>query len=151
MKDLTISAATPVYDKEGELEGVLGTHLLLTDLGSALADAVAIFNGQAIIVEKDTGLLIANSLGLESHAVSSDGQMHRVHISELPTLAFSLAFEEAVSQSASKSVQRGEYERYQITTQSFPIPGIDWLVITAIPNSLLFFSRTRDSWWSLSC
>lgn len=138
MNDLTISAATPVYDKEGELEGVLGTHLLLTDLGSALADVVALFNGQAIIVEKDTGLLIANSLGLESHAVSDDGQLQRVHISKLPTLAFSLAFEEAVSQSASKSVQRGEYERYQITTQSLSYPGIDWLVLTAIPNSLLF-------------
>jgi PAS domain-containing protein len=138
MNDLTISAATPLYDKDGELQGVLGTHLLLTDLGSALADAVALFDGQAIIVEKETGLLIANSLGLDSHVVSSDGQLHRSHISELPTAAFALAFEEAVSQPATNLMQRREYERYQITTQSLSYPGIDWLVITAIPNSLLF-------------
>lgn len=138
MNDLTISAATPVYDKDGELQGVLGTHLLLTDLGSALADAVALFNGQAIIVEKETGLLIANSLGIDSYAVSDDGQLQRVHISKLPTLAFSLAFNEAVSQSASKSVQRGEYDHYQITTQNLAYPGVDWLVIAATPNALLF-------------
>lgn len=39
MDDLTVSAARPVYSSTGELQGVLGTHMLLSGIGAVLEDA----------------------------------------------------------------------------------------------------------------
>ena len=66
MNDLTVSAATPVYDGAGELRGVLGTPMLLKGIGSFLETAVKKYDGYAVIIEKESGYLIANSTGADN-------------------------------------------------------------------------------------
>lgn len=58
MDDLTVSAAWPVYNESGNLDGVLGTHMLLSDIGSFLKNAVEEHNGIAIIIEKESNYLL---------------------------------------------------------------------------------------------
>ncbi|MCE5197060.1 MAG: cache domain-containing protein [Negativicutes bacterium] len=83
MEDMTVSAAWPIYDGSGNLQGVLGTHMLLTGIGSYLEDIVQENNGYAFIIEKDTGELIANSLGKTNYTVLQDGTLKRYTLSEI--------------------------------------------------------------------
>lgn len=77
MDDLTVSFACPIYNKLGELQGVLGTHMLLTDIGTYLKNAVSKYNGYAVILEKGSNTLIANSMGIDNFAVLPDGTLER--------------------------------------------------------------------------
>lgn len=63
MDDLALSAASFVYDQQGSLLGVLGTHMLLSEIGSFLIESMELYGGYAILCEKSKGELIANSLG----------------------------------------------------------------------------------------
>ncbi len=83
MDDLTVSAAWPVYDEAGELEGVLGTHMLLSDIGTYLVEAVDEFDGIALIFEKDSNVLLANSMGAENFEVLPDGTLERYGIEHI--------------------------------------------------------------------
>jgi len=57
MDDLAISATHPIYDSEGELKGVLGTHFILSDLNSFLKSIIESENATATayILKKSTG------------------------------------------------------------------------------------------------
>lgn len=83
MNDLTVSAAWPVYDDGGELSGVLGTHLLLSNMGAYLQNAVTKYEGIAVIIEKSTGLLIANSMGVDNFTMGKDGTPERLGLDAL--------------------------------------------------------------------
>lgn len=67
MNDLTISAASPVRDDAGGIKGVLGVEILLSGLNDALSEITESENTYAIIVERETGHVIANSLGQENY------------------------------------------------------------------------------------
>jgi len=84
MSDLTISAAWPIYDSDGNLRGVMGTHVLLSSVGAFLRDTVNNYDGYAILFEKDTGALIANSTGVDNFSVLSDDTLKRNTISPYP-------------------------------------------------------------------
>lgn len=127
--DLAISAAWPIFDQNNTLQGVLGTHVLLTQIGDYLVHAVRSSKGQALVVERETGLLVANSLGLQNFSFSSEEQLKRTHVSELQNKAFFQAFE------AGKG---STFEAHQVSLFPLELAGIDWLVISAIPHSLLF-------------
>lgn len=127
--DLAISAAWPIYDRDHVLQGVLGTHILLNRIGDFLANTVRSHEGQAIVVERESGLLVANSLGLKNFTVSEDGKLKRKHVAELETQAFAQAYEAG---------QSSLYEDYQVSLFPLQLAGIDWVVISAIPRSLLF-------------
>ncbi|NCB73033.1 MAG: sensor domain-containing diguanylate cyclase, partial [Clostridia bacterium] len=62
MDDMTVSYACPVYDEQGKLEGILGTHVLLGNIDSYLEDIVSQYKGYAVIIEKSSGELVGNSL-----------------------------------------------------------------------------------------
>lgn len=62
MDNLTISAALTIYNNDKKLQGVIGTHMLLTDIGAFLKDTVSKYNGYAVIIEKGSNNLIANSM-----------------------------------------------------------------------------------------
>lgn len=66
MDDMTISFACPIYDEEGQLEGVLGTHVLLGNIDSYLEGIVSQYKGYAVIIEKRSGMLVGNSQSEDS-------------------------------------------------------------------------------------
>lgn len=137
MDDLTVSAAYPVFDSEGVLQGVLGTHIILTSIDQYLKENVKYVNGIAIIAEKETGELIGNSLGLKNFNLFSDRTIDRTSIQEIENAIINQAYDIYRETSRTQFKVKSNGENYYIHIQEFQNEGIDWLVISAIPERLL--------------
>ena len=137
MNDLTISAAWPIYDNNGKLQGVMGTHVLLSDIGTFLADTVRKYNGYAIIIEKNTGALIANSMGTDNFAVLQDGTLKRYNIGEIENLDIQQAYQKYNENRDSHFIHKSESDKLFFNIREIHNEGFDWVVISAIPEALL--------------
>ena len=82
MNDLTVSAAYPIYNSDGELQGVLGTHIILSKIDSFLREIVEEKNGFALIAEKNSMELVANSLNVDNYTILEDGTFKRIQPKE---------------------------------------------------------------------
>jgi len=135
--DLTISAAAPVRDDSGEIKGVLGVHILLSGMNGALSEITEGSNSYAMIVERETGFVVANSLGQGNFSLDSEGDFQRVNISDTGNNVANLTYREYINGN-SELVEglRGEEPLFSKATE-LKTPGIDWVVITAVPESLL--------------
>ncbi|MEA5026677.1 MAG: diguanylate cyclase [Erysipelotrichaceae bacterium] len=136
MNDLAISTAYPIY-QDNELIGVLGTHILLSGINDYLQETVSNYQGMAVIVEKDTGLLIGNSLEIDNFVISSDSTLNRYSIDQLDNAtlqSINKAYQAAPQDSFNMTTINGNYDVY---VQELTMNGIDWLIISAIPESLL--------------
>lgn len=78
MDDLTVSAAVPVLDDSGELYGVLSAHMTLNRINKNLEEVSRDNKALIAIVEKDTGHVIANSIGVDNFIENSDGVFERI-------------------------------------------------------------------------
>ena len=83
MDDLTVSVGTPVYDGKGSLLGVLGTHITLSRMDNYLNNIVKQNGAAAVIVDKNSGELVANSLDVPNFNVDVNGTLKRTHINEI--------------------------------------------------------------------
>ncbi len=83
MDDLSISAATPIYNSAGELQGVLGTHMILSDINNYIKNIVSDYTGYALVMEKESKLMIANSFQGENYKINKDGTIKRNTINEI--------------------------------------------------------------------
>ena len=137
MNDLTISAASPVRGKSREIKGVLGVHILLSGLNGVLSEITESENTYAIIVERETGHVIANSLGQENYKLDEEGKFKRIPINESGNKVANRTYNEYISGKLDLiEGYRGEQKLYSMATE-FNMPGIEWVVITAVPESLL--------------
>lgn len=137
MDDLTISAAMPVYDEGGKLLGVMGTHMLLSGIGTYLEDVVKDYNGYAVIVEKSTGDLVANSMGADNFTLRPDGSLESANILHLQNADMKKAYEQYIAEQNPFFVYQGKQGELFVSTRDFHMNGVDWLVITAIPEGVL--------------
>lgn len=135
MNDLTISSAHPIYS-DGKLQGVLGTHMLLTDIGEYLNDAVSKYNGYAIILEKDSGALIANSMGIENFTVLPDGTLKRYDIDRIEDSDFKEAYKKHNVHTEQSFFFAGKNQNLHINVKEIHMQGLDWVVVSAIPCEL---------------
>lgn len=137
MNDLSISAASPVRDATGEIQGVLGAHILLSGLNNVLSEITESANSYAMIVERETGFVIANSLGQANYKLNAEGKFERIIISETGSQVATRTYNEYISGKLDLvEGQRGDEKLYSMATE-FDLPGIDWVVITAVPERLL--------------
>lgn len=137
MPDLTVSAAFPVYDENGELEGVLGTHTILSSIDGLLQDITQDHSAYALIIEKDTGLLVANSIQMANFQ-ESDGKVLRSSITELGNKPLAEAYQHYISTNENRFQQETPYGQYYMCFTGFSSSGLDWVVISAVPESALF-------------
>jgi len=144
MDDLTISAAWPDYNEEGELQGVLGTHMLLTGVGDHLEDIVRDNSGYAFIIEKGTGALIANSLGEENFTVLEDGTIKRHTLGEVDNSTFRRAYEQYSAGQTTHFLYEDDNESLYVNVQTYDKNGLDWVILSAIPESLLTAEISRN-------
>lgn len=131
----TVSAAHPVYDGAGHLLGVLSTHLLLDDLDVYLRDIVGQYSGVGLIAEEKTHDLIANSMGLPNQAVLPDGTVQRYGVKDIQDPDIQKAYRQYTLNGTSQQVFRGESDDYFINARDLHLAGIDWTVVSAIPQS----------------
>jgi len=132
MDGLAISASYPIYDNEGKLQGVVGTHMLLSDIGTFLEGTLHKYYGYAVIIEKDTGALIANSMGAENFTVLPDGELRRYHIDEIQNTNIQKAYEYYNVTRKPAFVYKGIDEKLFINIREINMEGSDWIVISAI-------------------
>ncbi|MHC1695258.1 MAG: diguanylate cyclase [Eubacteriales bacterium] len=136
MPDLAISSACPIYNSDGSLRGVLGTHIILSDINGLLESISTENNAYSCIIEKDTGYLVANSLGEDNFTTGRDGSFIRNHISDISYKAFSTAYENYIQKSEDSFRQKGQPERLYVNVSEYEKSGLGWLIITAIPESI---------------
>lgn len=129
MDDLTVSVAWPVYRK-GKLEGVLGTHL---------AETVDEYDGFTLIVEKDTGNLVANSMGLDNFSVLKDGTLERATITTIQEHGLDALYEQYLASPNEQafSIRQGQ-DRTFVDIHRIKMEGLDWLIISSISGNMLF-------------
>ena len=121
MDDMTVSYACPVYDEQGKLEGILGTHVLLGNIDSYLEDIVSQYKGYAVIIEKSSGELVGNSLADISFE-GSDMQRAWLQYKEKPEPEF---------------FYKGTEDGLYINVDEINLPGLDWVVVSAMPEDYL--------------
>lgn len=140
---LVISAACPVYDGKEEIRGVLVTHVLLADLKTRMDYALSRYAGYALIIDKSTGNLVANSLGTENHKVLPDGTIGRSSLADLPDPDALKVFENYAADSRSIFKVAGEKQMLFVNAREVRLQGIDWLVMSVIPEGFLMSQVVR--------
>ncbi|PKM84632.1 MAG: sensor domain-containing diguanylate cyclase [Firmicutes bacterium HGW-Firmicutes-11] len=150
MDDLAISAASPVYRANGELVGVIGTHTLLSSIDGQLKEAVREEEGLAILAERSTGALIANSMETPNYIKNADKTITRIKLTELsnPIIEQSMAHYDATGEE-SFSI-KGQSESYHVAVVPYQLPGMDWLLVTAIPERIFTAGVIDNFKWTLT-
>lgn len=134
--DLALSAAYPIYNKEGILQGVLGTHITLSRLNKNLKDIVQDKMAVAYIIERESGALVANSFEKPNFTTLADGNIKRTTIQELDDKPVIEANENYQKTSINSFVVKTDQDKLHIKLTEYKKDGLDWLIITAIPESI---------------
>lgn len=130
--DLAISASYPIYDDQGILMGVLGTHVLLSKMNQELKDTVKDKKAIAYIIEKSSGDLVANTEDEPNFKVDANGNMQRTHISQIKNNAIMHAFEKYLATAEDTFTESNEEKNSYAKVSEFKRDGLSWLIITAI-------------------
>ena len=138
MNDLSVSYACPVYNKDGTLEGVLGSHMLLDDIGAFLEDSVSLYNGYAVIIEKSSNDLIANSMGIDNFTVLQDGTFERYDIGKIQNSDMQEAYSQYKINLNPNFFYEGKDQNLYMNVKEIKMTGLDWVVVSAIPEDYLF-------------
>ncbi|TGE32188.1 ATP-binding protein [Desulfosporosinus sp. Sb-LF] len=136
MDDLAVSAAYPIY-KNGILQGVLGTHIILSNINNYLKDVVKDKQATAFIVEKNSGELVANSLGMANFENLADNQIKRKTIQDINNRPIIEAYQNYRQKSETNFIVNTNSDKLHIKLTDYQKEGLDWLIITAIPESPL--------------
>lgn len=136
MNDLTISSAWPIYDN-GKLQGVLGSHMILSRIDNFLRETLRGKDGYALIFEKSTGYLIANSLGRANFNTLEDGSIRRYTMKELDIASLQEAYREYETNKDNKFVLGNKGNDSYINIAEYQKEGIDWIVMTSVSNHSL--------------
>lgn len=147
--DLAISAGWPVFAPDGSLQGVLGAHMLLSGIGSRLSEAVQAYDGFALIVENETGALVANSMGRANFTSQPDGTLERALIGDFESQAVHQAYQEYLKDQQAFFLYRGGASDLYVAVHEIRMPGIEWIVFSAIPRSYLLAPVMANLTWTI--
>ncbi|OOM78169.1 signal transduction histidine-protein kinase BarA [Clostridium puniceum] len=134
--DLALSAAYPIYNKDGSLKGVMGTHITISNLNESLKKIADNNLTTTYIIEKNSGYLVANSLNKLNFEVLSDGNIERALIGNIENKPIIEAYENYKNTSNESFISQIEDEKYHIKIVEYEKEGLDWLIITSIPESM---------------
>ena len=134
---LAIAASYPFYDRNGQLQGVIGIDLLLSDLSNFLRQLEISPSAQVLIVERD-GKLIASSSSENPFAVIN-GKTQRINaiatqasIGHLSEKFGSLEKIDVAQQIIFNNKGRREFIQVSPYRDRF---GLDWLIVIAVPEA----------------
>lgn len=146
VNQLMVSASRPIYDSAGGLKGVLFVDILLSDLGADLQETVSGSEAYAFVVEKETGLLVANSLGLDNYSVSQSGSLRRYAIDELDVPGIAESFHQFSIGSDAEHFLRSDDQNLHVNAREYKRAGLDWAILTIIPEPYLMAEVDRNIW-----
>lgn len=141
---LAITANQPLWDASGEVMGVLGTDLVLSDIGEFLSTLKIGQSGQAFIVERNQELIASSTE--ENPFVTPAGQEAQMRLnagnsSNLMTASAMAHLQEKFQEFS--SIDQSHQLTFQVESQKFfmqvtPIAdrmGIDWLLVVVVPEA----------------
>lgn len=144
VNDLALSVARPVYDGTGSLEGVLGTHITLSKINDYLAELTKENRAAAYIIEKNSGYLVANSLGMSNFAAGTDNHMRRLAIDEIDNIPILDAYQNYQKDAKNTFIVKTSNDKLYIKITEYNRAGLDWLVITAVPEGPFIAGITKS-------
>jgi len=143
-QDMAISGGRPVYDKQGDLLGVVGEDLFLGQMSSFLQKLVIGKSGQTFVMER-SGLLVATSTNEPSFKVSADGkEKHRLKATESQNQLTQAAARYLTDQfgdlrgieaTLSREFNLNGARQFLQVTPFRDEYGLDWLIVVVIPES----------------
>jgi PAS domain S-box-containing protein len=133
--DFALTAAHPIYDKEGKLKGVLGTHIILSKLNSVLKAHISDIKAETYIIEKNTGELVANSYEKPNFEILSNGTIRRINISEVGNKAVIASYQDFLKTGQSEYVRKTHKDKLYINISEYKKEGLEWLILTSIPEN----------------
>lgn len=136
MEDLTISASVPIFDGQGKLLGVLGTHMNLSNINQYMQEVVKEYQGYALVLEKDTSTLIANSFNGDNFTVLEDGSFKRNKVSDLDNEFISGIMEKYNTDQVDTFGFLYQNTGYYVNVVNYHNDGLDWVIVSAIPSNL---------------
>jgi signal transduction histidine kinase len=139
---LAISVASPIYDQQGEIRGLLGSDLVLNNINQMLRDRAVSASGQAFVMERRSGLLIGSSSSQPIyHKVQGEFQQYRAKESPDPVIqAIGQQLDRFPTLAPTQTPQRfnltinGQQQYVQVTPWQDK-NGLDWLVVVNVPES----------------
>ncbi len=136
VNDLTISASWPVYDDQGNLEGVLATHMLLSDINQYLKDIVSQTKGYAYIIDKNTEELIGNSFHQENFTILKDGEIRRNKLSDIDNPDVRRGYEKYKETEEGNYLYQADGQHYYINVTEYQVEGLDWIIVAAASSNI---------------
>ncbi|WP_099204716.1 diguanylate cyclase [Scatolibacter rhodanostii] len=143
---ISVSTAVPVYDEDDQLRGVLVAHMRLSDLNSSLSDIASASNGYAVIIEKNTGYLIANSANIENAQDNLDGTLTRKTLEDLDNSIFNQLPNYNEFSDGDAFTIKSENEKWYVDVQEYQHNGIDWMTISLLPESYMAGGFSSNIW-----
>ena len=138
--DLTISSAVPIHNKNGEVTGVLGAHITLSTIDNYLQEIVKENKAQAVIIEKNSGELVSNSLGLKNFSLEENNEVKRLKICDINNEAILEAYKDYKKTNKTVFKTKKNDDTLHISLTEYNKDGLEWLVITAVPESFFTVS-----------
>ena len=144
MNDLAISAAWPVYNEKKELQGVLATHMLISGIGDYLAEIARPNNGYAAIFDKNSGKIIASSL--QKNGKSSAVMKNGVEISsgKIDEDTLQDIYRHYGATKEHSFLHLINNQRMFIGVDEYQKEGLNWVIISALPETLLLAEVARN-------
>ncbi len=135
--DLVISSNYPIYNTEGILQGVLGTNITMTSLNHFLEEVLADELATALVIDRVTGELVANSIGKSNFKLLDDGSFKQLTVDSIDNTAILTAYEAYKKDTTdTDTIQETADGKLHVRLTEYKQSGIDWLIITGIPNTL---------------
>ena len=137
-KRLGITAVQPYYDESGTFVGVLGTDIVLAQLGGFLSTLKVGKTGQTLILERDGNLVASSTLDQPFTVV--EGEAIRIDAASSEDPLISSTVQNLGDLTAISDRRQLEYklngERKFVQVLPFTDGrGIDWLIVVVVPEA----------------
>ncbi|MHC1717731.1 MAG: diguanylate cyclase [Acidaminococcaceae bacterium] len=137
MDDLAISAAYPVYNEKNELQGVLGTHMLITRIGEYLAEIVNQKSGYVAILDKTSNRIISSSWEGNRNGISQTNAASATAFSSIDQDVLGQIYNTHISTKQDSFIYTIDNKKMFIGVEQYRQNGLDWIIISALPTSVL--------------
>ena len=145
LDDLALSSSIPVHDKNGNLQGVLGSHINLSSINHYLEQIVTDENAYAFILEKDSGYLIANSLNRKNFETDLDGTFKRLSIEAISQQPIQKIYDEYIKSGEENHIINNNNNQFYLKVTEYYDQGLEWVIMTVLPESPLIISVNNNS------
>lgn len=121
----------------------LGNHIdnnrldMNKSIDTYLSNTIAVKNRIALVIDKDSGDLVGNSLEIDNFSNSQDGSKSKVNISDIDYPALSKAYDSYLETNDSLHKEKNNDSKFHVHISEYQTDEFNWLVLTALPDTQL--------------